>query len=85
MALTRMRSTIAAEPAHVFDLALDKDDEVYIDLAIAANATYLTSRDRDLLDLMNPETENGALFHERFPGLTVLDPVDFLRRMRENP
>lgn len=82
VALTRLRARIEPEPPHVFDLERDPDDEVYIDLAIAVGAVYLTSRDNDLLDLMNAETETGAEFQERFPKLTILDPVEFLQRMR---
>ena len=83
MVLIRARAEIQPEPPHVFDLERDKDDEVYIDLAVAVGAVYLTSRDNDLLDLMDPSTATGTEFHERFPDLTILDPVDFLRRMRE--
>ncbi len=79
---TRARAHIEPEPLHVFDLARDKDDEVYIDLAIAVGAKYLTSRDKDLLDLMKQDSPDGLDFRVRFPALTIIDPVDFLRDLR---
>ena len=33
-------------------LERDRKDEPYLDLALSANARYLISRDKDLLDLM---------------------------------
>jgi putative PIN family toxin of toxin-antitoxin system len=58
----------------------DPDDEPYLNLAIVAEANYPVSRDKDLLDLMN-----DPLFRGRFPALTTLDPVAFLRALsREN-
>lgn len=83
--LLRTRVQIEPEPPHVFDLERDRDDEIYIDLAVAMGAVYLTSRDNDLLHLMDPATEAGLLFQARYPHLTILDPVQFLRRMREQP
>jgi len=57
------------------DLALDL--AAPIDLAIAADARHLVSRDRDLLDLMADPSFLG-----RYPRLTVTDPVSLLRQLR---
>ena len=54
----------------------DPKDEPYINLAIAAQADYLTSRDKDLVDLMHDPD-----FTSRFPGIRVLDPVSLLREI----
>ncbi len=54
-------------------LGRDPKDEPYLNLAIAARAQYLVSRDRDLLDLME---DNG--FRKRHPDLMIIDPVAFL-------
>jgi putative PIN family toxin of toxin-antitoxin system len=60
-----------------FAYARDPDDEPYINLAIAAGARYLVSRENDLLDLMTiPE------FLAQCPGLTVIDPVVLIRELR---
>jgi putative PIN family toxin of toxin-antitoxin system len=63
----------------VFTYARDPKDELYVNLAVAAGAGYLVSRDRDLLDLMDQATEAGKDFCQHFPGLRILDPVAFLR------
>ena len=59
-----------------FSFERDPKDEPYLNLALATHANYLVSRDRDLLDLMN-----NADFRKRFPELTILDPVGFLKEM----
>lgn len=82
MLVVRSRSELRPEPPHVFDLERDRDDELYIDLAVAASATYLTTRDDDLLDLMDISTATGADFRSRFPDVTIVDPPEFLRRLR---
>ena len=69
-------STFIAEVPRVFEYPRDPKDEPYINLAIAAEADYLTSRDKDLLDLMQDPD-----FTARFPGIRVLDPVALLREI----
>jgi uncharacterized protein len=59
-----------------FQYDRDPKDEPYVDLALAAQAVYLVSRDKDLLELTADEG-----FRERFPGLMVLDPAALLREM----
>jgi putative PIN family toxin of toxin-antitoxin system len=72
-------TTLAAVPK-VFSLPRDPKDEPYIDLAAAAQAHYLVSRDNDLLDLMG-----DAAFRQQFPNLTVIDPVALLRELAPEP
>jgi putative PIN family toxin of toxin-antitoxin system len=67
----------------VFRYPRDADDEPYINLAIAAGADYLVSRDRDLLDLMDESTPEGKDFRGRFPGLNIIEPVAFLRALAD--
>lgn len=57
-----------------FTLPRDPDDEPYLNLAIAAAADYLVTRDKDMLDLMHDEG-----FLARFPTLKILDPVALLQ------
>ena len=59
----------------------DPKDEKYINLAIVAKADYIVSRDNDLLDLMDEGRKDGCDFRARFPLLTILDPVTFLKRI----
>lgn len=68
-------------PKH-FSFERDPKDEKYVDLAIQADAAYLVSRDNDLLDLMKRDTVEGEAFCQRFPSLTILDPVAFLNLVR---
>jgi predicted nucleic acid-binding protein len=63
----------------VFTYPRDPDDEAYVNLALAACAPYLVSWDKDLLDLANESTAEGKGFRQRFPDLSILDPVAFLR------
>ena len=60
----------------VFAYPRDPKDEPYINLMIAADAEYLTSRDNDLLDLMKDPD-----FTARFPGIRVIDPASLLREI----
>jgi len=59
----------------------DVDDECYINLAIEANADYLVSRDRDLLDLMTGHNDVCKDFRRRFRQLKVVEPLAFLKEM----
>ena len=54
----------------------DPKDKPYVNLALAAGARYLATRDRDLLDLAEDES-----FRRQFPELTILDPLAFLHEI----
>ena len=69
---------------HIFTLARDPDDSHYVNLALAFDAELIVSRDRDLLDLMNPTFQDGLDFHARFPGLRIFTPEELLRRLRSS-
>ena len=58
-------------------LPRDPDDEPILNLAIAAQASHLVSRDNDLLDL----NKNDA-FRAAFPSLAIVAPREFLRQVR---
>ncbi|HUY33873.1 MAG TPA: putative toxin-antitoxin system toxin component, PIN family [Pirellulales bacterium] len=70
------KAVLIAEIPCDFSYPRDPEDEPYLNLAVAAGAKHLVSRDADLLDLMD-----DLDFRGRFPGLTILDPVAFLRRL----
>ncbi len=61
----------------------DPNDEPYLNLAIEAGAQFLVSRDRDLLDLMKWDTEEGREFQVRFRHLKIVNPVAFLKEIEE--
>lgn len=60
----------------------DVDDEIYINLAIKAEAAFIVSRDKDLLDLMNAYTSEAKEFRQRFRPLKVIEPLAFLIEIR---
>ncbi|MCI0485663.1 MAG: putative toxin-antitoxin system toxin component, PIN family [Blastocatellia bacterium] len=62
-----------------FTYPRDPKDEPYINLAIAANADYIVSRDKDLLDLMTGHTKECKEFRQRFRRLKVIEPQEFLK------
>ena len=70
---------------HVFDYDRDPKDVIYVDLAVAAGARYLVSRDRDLLDLMDEKRAEARDFRQQFPGLIILNPVEFLKILPPPP
>jgi predicted nucleic acid-binding protein len=63
-----------------YEYPRDPKDQPYINLAITADADYLTSRDKDLLELMNDRD-----FTARFPTTRVVDPVSLLREIESEP
>ena len=79
--LRKVAVMLQAFPA-IFTYPRDPDDAHYVDLAAAANAASIVSRDKDLIDLMHQETEDGRKFQGRFPLLKVVDPPAFLRQLR---
>ena len=77
----RLVAIVVMGAPKTFPLARDPDDEKYLDIAIAANATYVVSRDHDLLDLMTDNDLNSQLFRAAFPEIEVLTPEPFLARL----
>ena len=69
-------------PPTAFELPRDPKDEPFIDLAVAGEARYLvTWNDRHLTYLMRRDTPEGKDFCNRFPGLAIVSPPDFLRML----
>lgn len=75
----RRNSQIVLRVQRKFTYSRDPDDEPYINLAIETKADYLVSRDNDLLDLMTDFTDEAKDFRQRFRGLKIVDPNEFLR------
>jgi putative PIN family toxin of toxin-antitoxin system len=67
-----------------FSYPRDEDDEPYINLAVAAGADFIISRDRDLLDLMTGHTNECKEFRQRFRSLRVVEPAEFLKLLEES-
>ncbi len=49
----------------------DPDDSHYVNLAAASNARLITTRDGDLLNLMDESRPEGRDFRRRFPDLQI--------------
>jgi putative PIN family toxin of toxin-antitoxin system len=75
----QIASTILDGFARPFSYERDPDDAEYVNLAIAADAKLIVSRDKDLLDLMSASNPEAADFQRRFPSVRILSPVGFLR------
>jgi putative PIN family toxin of toxin-antitoxin system len=67
------RAELLTEVPPAFTLARDPKDEPYLNLAIAAKAEYLVSRDNDLLDLMA-----DPAFQAQHPSLSIVSPPALL-------
>lgn len=74
-------ATLVDVVPHVFDFPRDPDDAHYIDLAIAAGAKLVVSRDRDLLSLRDSATTEGRDFVARYPAIEILTPPELIRRL----
>jgi uncharacterized protein len=59
----------------------DPDDEKYLNLAIVCNASYLVSKDHDLLDLIRTDVDIARRFRTRYPFLQILTAGDFVAKM----
>ncbi len=78
----RKNSRIIRQVPKTFSYSRDPDDEIYINLAVAAEVDYLVSRDKDLLDLMTDYTIEAKEFRQRFRPLKVIEPLEFLTELR---
>jgi uncharacterized protein len=76
-AVGAIAEVVPAVPA-VFTYPRDPKDEKYLNLAVAASASVIVSRDNDLLDLMNPTNPDGVAFRTAHPTISILDPAAFL-------
>jgi putative PIN family toxin of toxin-antitoxin system len=75
----RAAATLIDPVPATYPLPRDPKDEKYIDAMIAANATYLVTRDKDLLALRTDE------FRTRYPAVIVVAPAEFLKVMNPPP
>ena len=61
-----------------YKLERDPKDEKYINLAIITRAEYIVTFDKDLLDLMKEDNQNGRSFRQKYPFLKIINPIDFI-------
>ena len=75
------RGTLLRQVRHLFDYPRAKQDEPYLDLAAAASADFLVSRDNDLLSLATAHSPVARQIRQCAPRLRILNPVEFLDAM----
>ena len=85
LAKVRRCATLIDDIPHIFELPRDPKDAHYVDLAVAANAKLIVSRDDDLLTLNDRSTEAGRDFAARIPGLEILTPPQLLALLADAP
>ena len=61
-----------------FELERDPRDAMFVELAIAGEATHLVTMDADLLSLPTARTDAGKRFRRRLPRLVVQTPQSFI-------
>jgi uncharacterized protein len=61
-----------------FELQRDPQDAMFVELAIAGQATHLITMDPDLLSLPTARTDAGKRFRQRLGQLTVQSPQAFI-------
>lgn len=71
-------STFVTAVEEKFEYSRDPKDEPYINLAVQAEAHYIVSRDKDLLDLMTGHDAESKAFRQRFRPLKVVDALTFV-------
>lgn len=74
----RLKSICLRNVPEEYRFERDPKDARYLNLAIAARASFIVSRDADLLDLMKPSSETAREFQRRFPLLKIINPADLL-------
>ena len=70
-------ATLIHDVPTAMQLPRDPTDEPYLNLAIAMKASFIVTRDPDLLSLMNDES-----YKTIYPTLSIIDPPAFLRHVR---
>jgi putative PIN family toxin of toxin-antitoxin system len=80
----RNLAVIVQKIPQVFSLPRDIDDEIYINLAVEAEAAYIVTRDKDLIDLMTGFDLESKQFRQKFRPLKVVQPLEFLEIVEES-
>lgn len=77
-----LAATLLEGVPETFTFERDPDDAHYVNLAIAANAKLIVSRDNDLLSLMDSISSESRDFQARFRSLRIITPVQLLNESR---
>ena len=77
-------SVFLADVPTAHEHPIDPDDSHYVNLALAAEAPLLVSRDRHLLTLADQRSDTGREFRNRFPQLRIIEPSTLLTELQEH-
>jgi putative PIN family toxin of toxin-antitoxin system len=72
---------VVEQVAAIYAHPIDPDDSHYVNLALAADAKLIASRDRHLLDLMDPSKAHARDFQTRFPSLLITTPDQLVAKL----
>jgi len=76
-------ATILDNIPHLYLHPIDPADSEYVNLALAADAKLIVSRDKHLLNLMNVKRSDGRQFRKLFPQLMITTPDAFAKQLRQ--
>ena len=79
----RILAKVFSKVPQVFALPRDIDDEIYINLAVEAEADYIVTRDKDLIYLMSGYDFESKQFRQKFRFLKIVQPLEFLRIVKD--
>jgi putative PIN family toxin of toxin-antitoxin system len=79
------QAVLIPDVPRIFSYERDPKDEPYINLALAANATHLVSRDKDVLDLAKQSNPEGERLRKNSATLRIVDPITFLLDLLDQP
>jgi putative PIN family toxin of toxin-antitoxin system len=75
--------TFVMDVPSVYVHTIDPDDSHYVDLAVATQSTFIVTRDRHLLNLVDLTRPESAEFTRRFPNIAIVAPDSFVRKIQE--
>ena len=76
---------IVPDVPRVMEYPRDPKDEPYLNLGLAADARYLVTEDKDLLDLMVLTSPEARALRGQVPDLLILQPKALLDRLSGEP
>ncbi len=79
----RILAKVFNKVPQVFSLPCDIDDEIYINLAVEAEADYIVTRDNDLIYLMRGYDFESKQFRQKFRPLKIVQLLEFLQIVDE--
>ena len=76
-------SLLIKSVSQTFEIHRDIKDEPYVNLAAEIKADFIVTTDNDLLDLMTGIDLESKQFRQRFRGLQIVNPNEFLKVIDE--